>query len=247
MTQLFLQSLAQCRTATELAQAIVEARLFNHDFSACLIAEVGEDGRIREAGRYGIAGPGPSAEAVPLSDGGLIAQALKESAPSVIADVAEAARNKRIGPSGDIDELITANAFNTLVAMPLRSGGLLNGLIILASVGQAQPDIELAHDYDELQALLTLATRSVAYMQSQASDSAAPVLTPREHAIVSLIAGGLTNKEIGVELNLSFATVKLSISSLFAKLGVSVRQDAADKAKKLGIVAADPLVPDSPR
>ena len=232
-----LQSFAQCRTFTELAQAIVDARLFSHDFSACLIAEVGKDGHIREAGRFGITGPGPSSEAVPLSDGGLIAQAAKKRTPTVLLNVLDAARARSLTPSSDIDDLMVDNGFTTIVVMPLRSAGLLKAVVGLASVAEPASEVELAHDYTELQALLTLATRSVAYSQSLVNDAFAPMLTSREQAIVALIAGWFTNKEIGAELNLSLATVKLSISGLFAKLGVSTRMQAADRAIELGIIA----------
>lgn len=53
----------------------------------------------------------------------------------------------------------------------------------------------------------------------------APILTKREEAIVSLVAEGLTNREISRELNLSEHTVKNYLFRVFDKLGVSNRSE----------------------
>jgi len=51
-------------------------------------------------------------------------------------------------------------------------------------------------------------------------------LTLREKQVLQLIAQGLTNREIGVELKLAEKTVKNYVSGLFAKLGVVRRTQA---------------------
>jgi DNA-binding NarL/FixJ family response regulator len=48
-------------------------------------------------------------------------------------------------------------------------------------------------------------------------------LTPRELDIVKLIADGATNKEVGVELDISDRTVKGHLSNIFLKLGIPDR------------------------
>jgi DNA-binding NarL/FixJ family response regulator len=52
-------------------------------------------------------------------------------------------------------------------------------------------------------------------------------LSPQEHRILDLIADGLTNRQIGVELYLAEKTVKNYVSSLLHKLGFSRRTEAA--------------------
>lgn len=232
-----LSSFAHCRSFAELAQTLVAANLYNHDFTGCMIAEIGEDGQIREAGRYGIIGAGPSADAVPLWDGGLVAQALKKSSPTVIENALDAAGKKMITPSSDIDDILSLNGFQTIVTIPLRSSGLLTGVVGLASVEPLEKEIEMNFDFEELQLLLTLATRSVAYSESANQKQLSPVLTSRDRAVLNLIADGYTNKEISKELKLSLPTVKLSVSSLLAKLGVSGRSAAGDKARELGLAS----------
>lgn len=58
-------------------------------------------------------------------------------------------------------------------------------------------------------------------------------LTPREHDIFDAIGYGLTNTEIGNELNLAPSTVKSYINTLFAKLGVRDRVHAVLLAHNL--------------
>jgi DNA-binding NarL/FixJ family response regulator len=61
-------------------------------------------------------------------------------------------------------------------------------------------------------------------------------LTPREKQVLSLLAAGRSNKEIGLELNLSAGTVRLHVSNVLAKLDVPNRTSAALLATKSGLV-----------
>jgi len=58
-------------------------------------------------------------------------------------------------------------------------------------------------------------------------------LTEREREILTLIAEGLTNRQIGERLYISEKTVKNYVSSLLAKLGVERRTQAAVLAARL--------------
>lgn len=49
------------------------------------------------------------------------------------------------------------------------------------------------------------------------------LLTPREEQVVALVAEGLGNRQIAVELNLSEHTVKKYLFRIFEKLGISTR------------------------
>jgi two-component system response regulator DevR len=58
-------------------------------------------------------------------------------------------------------------------------------------------------------------------------------LTEREHQILTLIAEGLTNRQIGEQLFLAEKTVKNYVSALLAKLGLERRTQAAVLASRL--------------
>jgi len=60
-------------------------------------------------------------------------------------------------------------------------------------------------------------------------------LSPREREVLELIADGATNPEIAERLFLSPHTVKDYTSSLYRKLGVRNRAEAARRAEQLGL------------
>jgi DNA-binding NarL/FixJ family response regulator len=58
-------------------------------------------------------------------------------------------------------------------------------------------------------------------------------LTHRERQVLELIADGLTNRQIGEQLELAEKTVKNYVSALRAKLGMARRTQAAVYGAKL--------------
>ena len=60
-------------------------------------------------------------------------------------------------------------------------------------------------------------------------------LTPREAEVLSLVAAGRTNRQIGVQLYVSDKTASVHVSNILRKLGVNSRVDAAAVAQRLGI------------
>lgn len=55
------------------------------------------------------------------------------------------------------------------------------------------------------------------------NSSGQTLLTPREEQVVALVAEGLGNRQIAVELNLSEHTIKKYLFRIFEKLGISTR------------------------
>lgn len=62
------------------------------------------------------------------------------------------------------------------------------------------------------------------------------LLSQREREVLRGVGRGLSNKEIGRELNLAEVTIKLHLRSLFRKMGARSRADAAVMASKAGLV-----------
>jgi DNA-binding NarL/FixJ family response regulator len=71
-----------------------------------------------------------------------------------------------------------------------------------------------------------------------AADSvdAESALTPREVEVLTLVAQGLTNGQIGRQLFISTKTVSVHVSRLLAKLGAAGRTEAAAIARRRGLV-----------
>jgi len=64
-------------------------------------------------------------------------------------------------------------------------------------------------------------------------------LTAREREVLALLAAGCTNAEIAEALGISVKTAGNHIGSIFDKLGVRSRTEAAIRAVQAGIRAAD--------
>jgi DNA-binding CsgD family transcriptional regulator len=63
-------------------------------------------------------------------------------------------------------------------------------------------------------------------------------LTPQEETTLSLLAAGLSNKEIAVRMNLGIGTVKFHLAQIYQKLGVQGRGRGAAvaRARELGLL-----------
>jgi DNA-binding CsgD family transcriptional regulator len=70
------------------------------------------------------------------------------------------------------------------------------------------------------------------------SDLDALGLTPRERAVLELVAEGRTNREIGEALFMAEKTASVHVSRILAKLGVRSRVEAATAAHRLGVTSA---------
>lgn len=69
-------------------------------------------------------------------------------------------------------------------------------------------------------------------------DAAADLgLSEREIAVLRELSRGATNKEISTRLSIAEGTVKNHVTSIFTKLGVTDRTQAALKAQQLGVTA----------
>jgi len=80
---------------------------------------------------------------------------------------------------------------------------------------------------------------AAAQVLAQAARQPPPVgtdLTPREREVLALLTEGMTNKKIAKALTLSDGTVRLHVSNVLSKLGVSNRTEAATLALQHDLV-----------
>lgn len=73
--------------------------------------------------------------------------------------------------------------------------------------------------------------------QDSAPPSAAGELTPREMAVLQLLAEGLPNKAIAQRLGISDHTVKFHVNALLGKLGAQSRTEAVTRAMRRGLIS----------
>jgi two-component system, NarL family, response regulator LiaR len=81
-----------------------------------------------------------------------------------------------------------------------------------------------------------VAARLMEEVASSGGREAPDSLTPREREVVGLIARGLSNKRIALELGISEKTVKTHVSSILGKLGLTDRTQVALYAVREGWV-----------
>jgi DNA-binding CsgD family transcriptional regulator len=228
------QKLAACRNYTEICQLLTGFPLTDFRFSGALLASLDADARIRELGRYGISGSGPSKESVSLSSDGLIAQAMQRSWPTLISSLLSQAKNKSITPESDIDDLVQLNGFETAYVIPLVDQNYLYGVLGLVSKQSVSTHPEFLMNDKTFQALLGMAIRSVAYRNPEKTNQQEVVLadlTFREQTILAMLAQDKSNQEIAQDLSISLSTVKVAVSEILKKLKVESRKQAGVKAR----------------
>ena len=121
---------------------------------------------------------------------------------------------------------------------------LIDGLIELAAaVGATGDRLRAADLLDEAQDLVAgcrdagalparlAAARRAARIVRPASDAAGAELSERELTVLRLLGTGLSEREIGNELYLSFNTVHSHVKAIYRKLEVSSRADAVARAR----------------
>jgi DNA-binding NarL/FixJ family response regulator len=124
-------------------------------------------------------------------------------------------------------------AARSLAGLPLRAWGLLspesNEDELIAAV--------LALHEGLLAAAPALMRPLLGPAVSHAGDAElAEELTERELDVLQLLAEGLANKQIALQLNISEHTVKFHSSAIYAKLGVTNRTEAVRRGARLGLL-----------
>ncbi|MDE2455589.1 MAG: helix-turn-helix transcriptional regulator, partial [Burkholderiales bacterium] len=61
-------------------------------------------------------------------------------------------------------------------------------------------------------------------------------LTPKEREVLELLARNLSNKEIGLAMQVGETTVKWHMKNLFAKLDAGTRKQLVQRARLLGLL-----------
>lgn len=125
--------------------------------------------------------------------------------------------------------LITGDPSPNIVqaAQRLGAAGVVSKKSSMRSLANAIRFMAAGERYFPLELIQEAATQRPA---------AASALSDREFAVLSKLADGLQNREIGEALTLAEPTVKMHVKSIYRKLGVSNRTQAVIIARDLKLV-----------
>ncbi len=99
------------------------------------------------------------------------------------------------------------------------------------------PHVEIVDRIEQAEAVLSPPSQARKRLKDEAGlEPLVEALTVREHDVLALVADGLPNREIAGALGISEHTVKFHLASIFGKLGVSTRTEAAHRGLRLGVI-----------
>jgi two-component system, NarL family, response regulator DevR len=121
--------------------------------------------------------------------------------------------------------ILTSVADDALVDEAIRAGA--HGYLLKEIDGRGL--LQAIHDVAAGKSILdpAVTARVIQFVKSRGAPSVLAVLSPQERRVLAQIAEGCTNKEAGVRLGLSEKTVRNYLSTVFEKLHVSRRAEAA--------------------
>jgi DNA-binding NarL/FixJ family response regulator len=152
---------------------------------------------------------------------------LSFSAPANFADEIGTLRRLHLSHPGIAKIILADSSSRDLVIQGFRSGArgivsvtdcnlrVLWKCILRVSAGQIWLNTE------QLNWLIELISETPSLRVFNAAGHS--LLTPREEQVVALVAEGLSNRQIAIELNLSEHTIKKYLFRVFEKLGISSR------------------------
>ena len=120
---------------------------------------------------------------------------------------------------------LTSVVDDHLVDEAIRSGGHGYLLKEINSRGLVQAVVDVAAGKSILDPAVTARVMKLVKSGGAGGDALAS-LSPQERRVLALIAEGKTNKEVGLDLNLSEKTVKNYLANIFDKLDVNRRSQA---------------------
>jgi len=142
------------------------------------------------------------------------------------------------GAQGQIALLLLADtpqAAGILPDLPLRAWGIIS---MDSSIEELQAGIQALSEglLVSTPALLGPSLGRLLGADRAESNTESIALTEREGQVLQLLARGLANKQIALELGISEHTVKFHISSIYTKLGVTNRTEAVRVGVQQGLV-----------
>lgn len=150
----------------------------------------------------------------------------------------------RLKPHVALVDLFLGERSGAELCEAIRTASPKTRVLLISGVGWISPQAAKAagasgfvsKDWsaDEVAMAVRMVGKGMTVFGRQEEAPATP-LSQREREVLALIASGHTNREIAAHLFLSPHTVKEHASSLYRKLGVKNRAEAARRAERLGL------------
>ena len=123
--------------------------------------------------------------------------------------------------------VLTSEADEKLVDQAIRAGAHGYLLKEINAQGLIQAIRDVASGKSILDPAVTARVMALVKSNGEETPPALSLLSPQEQRVLALIAEGQTNKEVAAQLGLAEKTVKNYLSTVFEKLHVSRRSQAA--------------------
>jgi LuxR family maltose regulon positive regulatory protein len=124
-----------------------------------------------------------------------------------------------------------------MLAEALASARPANAQHVLITEGEAlAPLLRATLPTLNDKSLLAFARTILHSLTPTGEPTATDLLSPQERRVLRLLAAGRTNTEIAAELVISVNTVKVHVKSIYRKLNVTSRLEAASTARELGLL-----------
>jgi DNA-binding NarL/FixJ family response regulator len=143
-------------------------------------------------------------------------------------------------PRTSVRELRREFVHSTIIIVSMIEEAAVIRTVMMAGasgfIGKSVPAMEIAAAIESIQnGELVLLQAPGTIERPRSASSELTSLTPRQREVFSLLAQGMSNKEIAKHLEISPFTARVHVSALLRQLGVSNRSAAAAKAAKFGL------------
>ncbi len=151
---------------------------------------------------------------------------------------------RRLRPDVALVDMLLGTESGAEVCEEIRAVSPATRVLLISGAGVVSPSVAraagasgfISKDWsavDVVRAVRMVSLGTEVFADHGALDSP---LSEREQEVLSLIAGGATNKEIAARLHLSPHTIKEHSSAIYRKLGVRNRAEATHQAQRLRLL-----------
>jgi DNA-binding CsgD family transcriptional regulator len=214
----FLDSLLKIESAADFCKAVVHSGFSGGYVQGCHLYRLGDDAHLSLAAGYGLSFD-HLGDTFSIWDQNPVSTAVRERSFEFVS--------------------ATSNSRPMIVVPLVRDSTPIGAatLILDAQVDSNPIDENLFPVLEKLSGYwLTSQTQMRTFSSGKASGSDGSNLTSRQLKILALMADGLVNAEIAVQLLVSESTVRQETVRIYRDLGVANRAEASRKGRLLGLI-----------